>query len=85
MERSDAARVPCRPAKSAHVRSGRRACRVVASAVATKTVKIGTRGSPLALAQAYMTRDLLKVRPEPRSPPLPRNPLPADPSASCTG
>ena len=25
------------------------------------TVKIGTRGSPLALAQAYMTRDLLKV------------------------
>ena len=35
---------------------------VVAAAVATKTVKIGTRGSPLALAQAYMTRDLLKVR-----------------------
>jgi porphobilinogen deaminase len=27
----------------------------------TKTVKIGTRGSPLALAQAYLTRDLLKV------------------------
>lgn len=41
---------------------GRRSCTVVASAVATKTVKIGTRGSPLALAQAYMTRDLLKVR-----------------------
>lgn len=29
--------------------------------VATATIKIGTRGSPLALAQAYMTRDLLKV------------------------
>jgi len=27
------------------------------------TVRIGTRGSPLALAQAYMTRDLLKVGP----------------------
>ena len=24
-------------------------------------MKIGTRGSPLALAQAYLTRDLLKV------------------------
>ena len=34
-----------------------------AAAVETQkaTVKIGTRGSPLALAQAYMTRDLLKV------------------------
>ncbi|CAL8467590.1 g7128 [Coccomyxa elongata] len=31
------------------------------AAVGTKTVKIGTRGSPLALAQAYMTRDLLKA------------------------
>jgi hydroxymethylbilane synthase len=41
----------------------RRGARVVCSAsTATKTVKIGTRGSPLALAQAYMTRDLLKVR-----------------------
>ena len=41
----------------------RKACPVFASAsVATKTLKIGTRGSPLALAQAYMTRDLLKVR-----------------------
>ena len=38
--------------------------RVAASATAVEvaTVKIGTRGSPLALAQAYMTRDLLKVR-----------------------
>jgi len=34
---------------------------VCQAAIATKTVKIGTRGSPLALAQAYMTRDLLKV------------------------
>lgn len=33
-----------------------------AAATQTKTVKIGTRGSPLALAQAYLTRDLLKVR-----------------------
>ena len=33
-----------------------------AAATTTKTVKIGTRGSPLALAQAYLTRDLLKVR-----------------------
>ena len=33
----------------------------VAAAVSTKTVRIGTRGSPLALAQAYLTRDLLKV------------------------
>jgi len=32
-----------------------------ATAVEVATVKIGTRGSPLALAQAYMTRDLLKV------------------------
>ena len=40
----------------------RRGARMVCQATtATKTVKIGTRGSPLALAQAYMTRDLLKV------------------------
>ena len=41
----------------------RRASVVVSAAAATttKTVKIGTRGSPLALAQAYLTRDLLKV------------------------
>ena len=32
-----------------------------AAAVQTQTLKIGTRGSPLALAQAYLTRDLLKV------------------------
>eukprot|EP00877_Chromochloris_zofingiensis_P013876 jgi/Chrzof1/8742/Cz03g22200.t1_PBGD1[v5.2] len=31
-----------------------------ATVVEQKTVKIGTRGSPLALAQAYLTRDLLK-------------------------
>lgn len=31
------------------------------AAVATKTLKIGTRGSPLALAQAYLTRNLLKA------------------------
>jgi hypothetical protein len=40
----------------------RKACVVFADAkTAVRTVKIGTRGSPLALAQAYMTRDLLKV------------------------
>lgn len=43
------------------VRPARKACVVYATATATKTVKIGTRGSPLALAQAYLTRDLLKV------------------------
>jgi hypothetical protein len=40
-------------------RRGRVLCQ--AATTVTKTVKIGTRGSPLALAQAYMTRDLLKV------------------------
>ena len=39
----------------------RQSCSISASAVATKTLKIGTRGSPLALAQAYLTRDLLKT------------------------
>lgn len=33
---------------------------MASAAVETKTLKIGTRGSPLALAQAYLTRDLLK-------------------------
>ena len=41
---------------------GRQCQKVYAvAAVEVKTVKIGTRGSPLALAQAYMTRDKLKV------------------------
>ncbi|GAX77900.1 hypothetical protein CEUSTIGMA_g5342.t1 [Chlamydomonas eustigma] len=40
----------------------RKVCtQVEATSTAVKTVKIGTRGSPLALAQAYMTRDLLKA------------------------
>ena len=43
-------------------RPARAAVLVRAQAVAAKTVKIGTRGSPLAMAQAYLTRDLLKVR-----------------------
>lgn len=43
----------------------RRCCAVVAAATAVRTVKIGTRGSPLALAQAYLTRDLLKVGRDP--------------------
>jgi hypothetical protein len=38
-----------------------RGVRVFASATVVKTVKIGTRGSPLALAQAYLTRDKLKA------------------------
>lgn len=39
--------------------------RISASSAAGEVAsfKIGTRGSPLALAQAYMTRDLLKVSP----------------------
>jgi hypothetical protein len=48
-------------AQRAVVRPSRTACVVYASVTQTKTVKIGTRGSPLALAQAYLTRDLLKV------------------------
>lgn len=38
-------------------------CAAAAAEVITEkaTVKIGTRGSPLALAQAYMTRDFLKA------------------------
>lgn len=38
-------------------------CEAATAELATEkaTVKIGTRGSPLALAQAYMTRDFLKV------------------------
>jgi hypothetical protein len=43
-------------------RTARKTVQVFASTqTVTKTVKIGTRGSPLALAQAYLTRDLLKV------------------------
>lgn len=46
------------------INRSRQSCQVVLASTATitKTVKIGTRGSPLALAQAYLTRDLLKVR-----------------------
>lgn len=43
------------------VRSRNASITASAAAVATKTLKIGTRGSPLALAQAYLTRDLLKA------------------------
>ena len=48
---------------ASHARTTRRryaAKTQAAAAVTTETVKIGTRGSPLAMAQAYMTRDLLK-------------------------
>jgi hypothetical protein len=31
----------------------------------TSTLKIGTRGSPLAMAQAYLTKQLLQVQPDP--------------------
>ena len=40
--------------------TAKRSAMVVRAAVDEPIVKIGTRGSPLALAQAYMTRDLLK-------------------------
>eukprot|EP00887_Chlorella_sp_A99_P002512 scaffold6.g2512.t1 len=40
----------------------RAATAVRAAATAVQTLKIGTRGSPLALAQAYLTRDLLQAR-----------------------
>jgi hypothetical protein len=51
------------PSTRAAPRPARRVAVVVrAQAIATRTVKIGTRGSPLAMAQAYLTRDLLKVR-----------------------
>merc|ERR1719453_2605522 len=48
-----------RPARANAARPAR-ATRANAAAVTTETVRIGTRGSPLAMAQAYMTRDLLK-------------------------
>lgn len=53
----------CRIAQPKNVRAQRRVSAIVraSSAVETQTLKIGTRGSPLALAQAYLTRDLLKV------------------------
>merc|ERR1712205_117831 len=46
--------------KQAKCATRARASIVVRAAVDAPIVKIGTRGSPLALAQAYMTRDLLK-------------------------
>merc|ERR1712216_1093193 len=46
--------------KQAKCATRARASMVVRAAVDAPIVKIGTRGSPLALAQAYMTRDLLK-------------------------
>ena len=48
-------------ARASAVRAGTRSRVVVRAAVDAPIVKIGTRGSPLALAQAYMTRDLLKA------------------------
>ena len=51
------------PARVSTVSRARRVVKVcAASSVQTQTVKIGTRGSPLALAQAYLTRDLLKAQ-----------------------
>lgn len=49
--------------RSNRLEHGALTCAAAAAEVATEkaTVKIGTRGSPLALAQAYMTRDFLKV------------------------
>ena len=50
----------------------RKSVTVLAVSTAVKTVKIGTRGSPLALAQAYLTRDLLKVNDYPVDKPSPK-------------
>eukprot|EP00897_Mesotaenium_endlicherianum_P004004 jgi/Mesen1/3631/ME000020S03158 len=49
--------------KTKHHRGGAQAVAAVASEPKTQvaTVRIGTRGSPLALAQAYQTRDRLKA------------------------
>ncbi|KAL6759093.1 porphobilinogen deaminase, dipyromethane cofactor binding domain-containing protein [Haematococcus lacustris] len=50
-----------RPQRVALPARSRRSCQVWAQvSTSVRTVKIGTRGSPLALAQAYMTRDKLK-------------------------
>jgi len=52
--------------RPASARRGNRACARaplrVQAAAGEALVKLGTRGSPLALAQAYMTRDLLKEK-----------------------
>jgi hypothetical protein len=42
------------------IHAPKRACQVCAEAKPRVPVRIGTRGSPLALAQAYQTRDRLK-------------------------
>lgn len=49
--------------RSRKQKRGQITCAAAVAELATEkaTVKIGTRGSPLALAQAYMTRDFLKV------------------------
>ena len=50
-----------RTAPARRVAGSRRSCvHVAAKATPRVPVKIGTRGSPLALAQAYQTRDRLK-------------------------
>jgi hydroxymethylbilane synthase len=51
----------------AHLNGRRQRCIVKAAAAVEQqtkqaVVKVGTRGSPLAMAQAYQTRDRLKVR-----------------------
>lgn len=54
----------CSSSKQRSLRHSSTVCVAATAELATKktTVKIGTRGSPLALAQAYMTRDFLKVK-----------------------
>jgi hypothetical protein len=53
---------PCRINAPARFRTHmpKRACKVCAEVKPRVPVRIGTRGSPLALAQAYQTRDRLK-------------------------
>ena len=47
---------------SAHARRKSVAVAAVEAPTKISTVKIGTRGSPLAMAQAYLTKKLLQVR-----------------------
>ena len=52
---------PPPPRRSLRASTTRRTHVIVCAQATTKTLKVGTRGSPLALAQAYMTRDKLQA------------------------
>ena len=87
-------RLPCRTICSGYRNDpsrGKHSCRcqatqhpavnAAAAPAKTKTVKIGTRGSPLAMAQAYLTKQLLQVWGNIISLPIERSPI--GPLASC--